>query len=290
MVIKYLDKIYTFLVINKEASFSKASKILGISQPAVTQQIRILEGFLGVTLFERKKNGVVLTKDGQNFLKIAQDFENFLEEFEKKVSKFKNYDSPFLIGASPTVGNYNLPECIKYYKTLINKEINLIIKSNDALFEDLKNSAIDMAFVTKKKDNGLNYVEWIEDELVVFSNKPLPSTIELDDLKNYKMICREPNSSTREFIKKVFEKENEFECDTLNIISLVHNSTALKYTVMNSPDQVVSIISKMVIKEELRDKKLFAAKIKGMNLKRKTYVVFKEKTKDIEAILKFIAS
>ncbi|WP_457563907.1 LysR family transcriptional regulator [Caminibacter pacificus] len=289
MVIKYLDKIYTFLVINKEASFSKASKILGISQPAVTQQIRILENFLGVTLFERKKNGVILTKDGQNFLTIAKEFEKFLEDFENKIDKFKNLDSPFLIGASPTVGNYNLPECIKYYKTLINKEINLIIKSNDALFEDVANSAIDMAFVTKKKKNGLNYVEWIEDELVVFSNKPLPSTIELEDLKNYKMICREPNSSTREFIKNVFEVQ-EFECDTLNIISLVHNSTALKYTVMNANDQVVSIISKMVIKEELRDKKLFAAKIKGMNLKRKTYVVYKEKTKDIEAILNFIKS
>jgi hypothetical protein len=59
---------------------------------------------------------------------------------------------------------------------------------------------------------------------------------------------------------------------------------------MNASDQVVSIISKMVIKEELRDKKLFAAKIKGMNLKRKTYVVYKEKTKDIDAILNFIKS
>jgi len=289
MVIKYLDKIYTFLVINKEASFSKASKILGISQPAVTQQIRILENFLGVTLFERKKNGVILTKDGQNFLNIAKEFEKFLGDFENKIEKFKNLDSPFLIGASPTVGNYNLPECIKYYKTLINKEINLIIKSNDALFEDIANSAIDMAFVTKKKKNGLNYVEWIDDELVVFSNKPLPSTIELEDLKNYKMICREPDSSTRDFIKKVFESK-KFDCDNLNIISLVHNSTALKYTVMNASDQVVSIISKMVIKEELREKKLFAAKIKGINLKRKTYVVYKEKTKDIEAILNFIKS
>ncbi len=289
MVIKYLDKIYTFLVINKHNSFSKASKVLGVSQPAVTQQIRTLENYLGVSLFERKKNGVILTKEGQNFLKIAEEFEEFLKTFDKKVNKFRQLDMPFLIGASPTVGNYNLPECIKYYKTLINKEINLIIKNNDALLEDVKNSALDMAFVTKKKNDGLNYVEWLEDELVVFSNKPLPPTIELDDLKNYKMICREPNSSTREFIKKVFE-EHHFGCDTLNILSVVHNSTALKYTVMNSNEQVVSIISKMVIKDEVREKKLFVAKIKGMDLKRKVYVVYKEKSKEIEAILNFIRS
>jgi len=146
-----------------------------------------------------------------------------------------------------------------------------------------------MAFVTKKKNDNLNYVEWLEDELVVISNKPIPPTLEMEDLKNYKMICREPNSSTREFIKKVFE-ENRFECDVLNVLSVVHNSTALKFTVMSSQEQVVSIISKMVIKDELKEKKLFAAKIKGVNLKRKTYIVFKEKTKDIEAILNFIRS
>jgi len=289
MVIKYLDKIYTFLVINRESSFSKASKVLGISQPAVTQQIRILEDYLGVSLFERKKNGVILTKEGQTFLIYAKEFEKFLNNFERKLEDFRNADSPFLIGASPTVGNYNLPECIKYFKSLIDREINLVIKSNDALLEDVEKKAIDMAFVTKKKRNSLNYVEWIEDELVVFSNKPLPPSMDLEDLKNYNMICREPDSSTRDFIKREFES-HEFACDTLNVISVVHNSTALKFTVMNSNEQVVSIISKMVIKDELRDKKLFMSKIKGLDLKRKTYIAYKDKTKEIEAILNFVKS
>jgi len=289
MITKHLDKIYTFLVINKELSFSKASKILGISQPAVTQQMRTLESYLGADLFERKKNGVVLTKKGQKFLELAKEFEDFLDSFEKKIEKFKNIDMPFIIGASPTLGNYNLPGCIKYYKTLINKDINLVIKSNEALLEDVKNSVIDMAFVTKKKNRSLHYEEWMEDELVVFSNKPLPPTIELKDLENYKMICRETDSSTREFIKKMFEEKN-FNCDILNIISVVHDSTALKYTVMNSNEQVVSIISKMVIKEELKEGKLFSSKIKDMNLKRKVYVAYKDKTKEIEIILNFIRS
>lgn len=289
MLTKYLDKIYTFLVINKELSFSKASKALGISQPAVTQQIRILEKYLGVTLFERKKNGVILTKNGQNFLKIAKEFENFLDGFEKKIEKFKNLDMPFVIGASPTFGNYNLPGCIKYYKNLINKEMNLVIKSNDELLNDIKNSVIDLGFVTKKKDNGLEYIEWMDDELVVFSNKPILRSIDLEDLKDYKMICRESNSSTREFIKKVFEKEG-FKCDNLNIVSVVHNSTALKFTVKNTQEQVISIISRMVIKDELKEGKFFLTKIKGLNLKRKAYMVYKTKTKEIEAIVNFINS
>jgi len=288
MIIKYLDKIYTFLIVYQKSSFSKASKVLGISQPAVTQQIKILEEFLGVSLFERKKNGVTLTKDGERFLIYAREFEKFLYSFENKIKDFKKLNMPFLIGASPPIGNYNLPECIKYFKKLINKEINLIVKDDESLLEDVEKRIIDMAFVTKKK-NGLDYVEWIEDELVVFSNKPLPPTMSIEDLKKYKLICRESNSSTREFIKSVFE-EFDFKCDMLNIISVVQNSTTLKCSIMNSKEQVVSIISKMVIKEELKNKKLFASKIKGLNLKREIYIAYKEKTKEIEAILRFIKS
>jgi DNA-binding transcriptional LysR family regulator len=287
MSIKYLDKIYTFLVIYKESSFSKASKVLGISQPAVTQQIRILEDFLGVSLFERKKSGVILTKEGQQFLKYAKDFEKFLNNFEKKLKEFKKLDTPFLIGASPTVGNYNLPECIKYFKSLIKKDINLIIKSNNELLDEADKGILDMVFVTKKKNNSLIYEKWMEDELVVFSNKPLPEKIDMEELKNYNMICREANSSTRDFIKKVFEEKN-FDCDSLNIVGVVHNSTALKNTILNSNEQVVSIISKSVIKEEVKHKKLFIAKVNGLNLKRNTYIGYKEKTKEIEAILNFI--
>jgi len=289
MVTKYLDKIYTFLVINKEESFSKASKILNISQPAVTQQIRILENYLGVSLFERKKNGVLLTKEGKQFFKIAKEFEKFLYDFDKKIESFKNLDMPFVIGASPTVGNYNLPECIKYYKSLINKKIDLVIKSNDTLIEEVKNGNLDLAFVTKKKDNSLHFVEWMDDELVVFSNKPLPPSLELNDLHNYKMICREEESSTRQAIKKIFQ-ESHIDCDTLNIVSVVHNSTALKNTILNANEQFVSIISKIVIKEEIKNNRLFVAKIKDVNLKRKTYIVYKRKTKEIEAIIKFITS
>ncbi|WP_141071020.1 helix-turn-helix domain-containing protein, partial [Campylobacter fetus] len=43
------NKIYTFMAIVKERSFSKASKVLGISQPAVTLQIKKLEEILQAT-------------------------------------------------------------------------------------------------------------------------------------------------------------------------------------------------------------------------------------------------
>jgi len=58
-VINDFSKFYTFMEIVKERSFSKASRALGISQPAVTLQIKKLEEMLQTTLIMRKKNGIV---------------------------------------------------------------------------------------------------------------------------------------------------------------------------------------------------------------------------------------
>ena len=68
-------KLNTFLTVVKEKSFSKASAKLGISQPAVTQQMRFLENYLGSSIVDRKKNGIRLTKEGEKLHQIAQKIE-----------------------------------------------------------------------------------------------------------------------------------------------------------------------------------------------------------------------
>ena len=50
-----------FYVVANNKSISKGAEELMISQPAVTQSIKMLEGQLGVTLFVRTKKGVILT-------------------------------------------------------------------------------------------------------------------------------------------------------------------------------------------------------------------------------------
>jgi DNA-binding transcriptional LysR family regulator len=54
-LLKDFTKLETFLVVVKEKSFSKASAKLGISQPAVTQQIKFIEEYLDSRVVERKK-------------------------------------------------------------------------------------------------------------------------------------------------------------------------------------------------------------------------------------------
>ena len=54
-----------FLALIEHAHFGRAAKALGVSQPALSKSIQLLENELGVTLFDRRTEGIVLTAFGQ---------------------------------------------------------------------------------------------------------------------------------------------------------------------------------------------------------------------------------
>src|SRR6266568_7180935 len=58
-------RIKYFLQIAEEGSMTRAAAVLGVAQPALSRQIRLLERDLGITLFHRTRRGVQLTEDGE---------------------------------------------------------------------------------------------------------------------------------------------------------------------------------------------------------------------------------
>ena len=79
-MLKDFIKLETFLTVARERSFSKASSKLGISQPAVTQQIKFIEKYLGCKVIERKKKGIKLTNEGEEVKKKAARHEKDIED------------------------------------------------------------------------------------------------------------------------------------------------------------------------------------------------------------------
>lgn len=279
---KYIDKIHTFLIVHKTKSFSKASKEMGVSQPAVTQQIKQLEEFLEVSLIERKKSGIILTKEGKYFFEIANELEDAINKIENKINQFKNKQFPFILGATPTVGNYILPNYLQYLQELTHKDINLHIDNNKLLCDAVKNGDLNLAVTTKKiDDEALIFTEWLEDELTFFSNKQIPSSLDFESLKNYKFVCKQENSSTRESLKEAFRNVG-YDCKDLNIVSTLNTSTSIKNMLTQSSSQLVSVISKNVIKDLLKNKRLFSTKIKNLNLHRSVYLVTPKHKEDKE--------
>jgi len=290
---RYIDKIYTFLVVYETKSFSKASKILQISQPAVTQKIKQLEEFVGTQLIERKKNGIILTSKGKYFLEIALNLKDCVDKVSNRIKYFKDFSLPLIIGASSTIGNYILPNYLAYLRQLVQKDINLIVKNNYQLLEQLEANKIDIAFTTiKTNDPNIEFIEWKKDNIVFFSNKPLPSSMEFDDLLNYEFLCREDGSVLKTEISKILKKHNK-DCSNFKITSYVDNSTALKFTILNAHKQYISIISLNSIKQEVDQKQLFITKIKGIDLYRNIYIAIPKSKKDdliINSIVKYLTS
>lgn len=60
-------RLKVFMAVAQEKSFTKAAAVLGVTQPAVSQNIAELEKGLGVKLFERQKGETVLSDEGKVF-------------------------------------------------------------------------------------------------------------------------------------------------------------------------------------------------------------------------------
>lgn len=297
-MLKDFSKIETFLVVARERGFSKASAKLGISQPAVTQQIKYLEDFLDTKLIDRKKNGIKLTSAGEELYKVALELESALVHAENRMLKIINKDITFNLGASFTIGNYILPgECLNTIGKHINNDIKLTIEVSKIIVDGIKDRSIDLGLIEAPIfDEDITYRKWLEDELVLFSNTPLPREINIEDLYNYRWVCREEGSHTRQIVSEKFQ-DIGIKCKEFDVISEVNSSTALLNTVLRSEKDlekpIISIISKYTIMQEVANKNLYQSRIKGVDLNRSLYVIFHKNNKSnpfIKSIVDYILS
>lgn len=107
-----------FYMVAEKGSISAAAEAMFISQPAVSQSIRQLEGKLGCRLFVRTAKGVSLTTEGKELYTYVAAGIGELERGERRLASLINLDSGEMhIGASDmTLEYFLLPYLEKFHK------------------------------------------------------------------------------------------------------------------------------------------------------------------------------
>ncbi len=295
-MLKDFAKVLTFLTVVRERSFSKASAKMGISQPAVTQQIKFIEEYMQAKLLDRKKNGIILTKEGDELYRIAQRLEKCIQNTEKEIVKIINKELNFIISSSYTIGSYILPGYLNDIKESIANEVFINIKKSNEAIDDLISEKADIALIESPNfRDGVIYREWMEDELVFFSNAPLPKYIKPSDLKKYAWVCREENSHTRKVMAEIFGELALSCAEDFDMRSVLSDSTAVKQTVLKYPTdskkQVIAVMSRFVIADEIERGVLFESRLKTKKIKRKLYIAYLKQDKHnayVDNVVKYL--
>ena len=241
-----------------------------------------------------KRQGIRLTKTGEELHKIALKLDKCINNSEKEMLKLINKDIVFILGASFMVGNYILPAFLNKIKEEIKNDVMLQIDDSNKITEELIDRKVDFAILEHPifRDD-IIFREWLEDELFLVSKSPLPRYIKPEELYNYHWICREESSHTRKIVQEAFDSMG-IDCKSFDLRSTVSSSTAVKQMILKTPNEdipTVSIISRHIIKDELENGQLYYARIKGFKLSRTLYIAYlKEKKHDavIDTIISFL--
>ncbi|QOY55037.1 LysR family transcriptional regulator [Candidatus Sulfurimonas marisnigri] len=296
-MLKDFAKLQTFLMVIKERSFSKASAKLGISQPAVTQQIKFIEDYLDTKIVDRKKNGILLTKEGEDLYRIASRLEKAIAGSEKELLKIINKDFTFVMGSSNAIGNYILPNYLCDIKKRIDNNVYMNVALSIDIIDQLQDKKIDVALIESPVfRDGIVYREWVLDELVVFSNQPIKKHLTVEDMMAFDWICRDEHSHTRKLTSEVFE-EIGVQCNNFSVLGVLGSPTAIKESILhadkNSERPVVSVMSRHVIAQELKDGRLFEARLKNYKIERNFYIAYlKERKHDafVDNVVNYLLS
>jgi DNA-binding transcriptional LysR family regulator len=137
------------LLVADQASFSGAAKILGVRQSAVSRRVRKLEDELGVSLFERRSDGVRPTDAGQLFLRRARAaFKELDGAVKGAMAAGRGTDGVIRIGLLPCLASGNLGILLGGYRVSHpGVAMELFEGSSQHQIGKIMDRSLDLAFV-----------------------------------------------------------------------------------------------------------------------------------------------
>lgn len=198
-----------FLAVAEHQSFTRAAEALNVSQPALSQQVRLLEEGLGAQLFDRSGRTTRLTDSGEAYLQYVRRASQEFQEAKRALHDVDDLSRGALrVAVTPTFTTYLVGPLIEAFHTRYpNISINLREISQEHMEEMLLADEIDVGIAfsstsTTELDLEPLLVETLA--LVVRTGHPLAGEISigLEALSAESLVLLSPEFATREQIDR----------------------------------------------------------------------------------------
>lgn len=200
-------KLETFRVVAQTRKISTAAKLLHLSQPAVTAQVRALEEECGRALLIRSSKGVTPTEWGLRLLDAAKQVQEILGEVETAFQEEPAVGEEVVLAASMTTAAYVVPPLVAGYRAVEGRvPFRLQVSNTARVLEWVAEGRVPLALVEGRLRSPRVHLErYLEDELVAVaaaSARDLRGVARAADLAKVPLLLREPGSNTRAVVEE----------------------------------------------------------------------------------------
>jgi DNA-binding transcriptional LysR family regulator len=265
-------RLKVFQSVANHKSFTRASKELLISQPAISKHIQELESLYKVKLFERIGTRIAITAEGELLLSHSNRILNAFESLDYEMRQLTQSISGILrIGAETTYAQYSLPAlAAAYIKRNPSTKLTIISGNSRDIEASVFNKEIDLAIISSDKEiGGMEYLPYQKDQIVAFcssrstlSDQQKISTIQL---KQIPIVLPQLGNELLLTIETTLEI-NELKLQQLNIMMQLDNTESIKNFVENS--DTLGFTTYRSIAPEIANGKFKVIEINSLNFNR----------------------
>jgi DNA-binding transcriptional LysR family regulator len=269
-------QLQAFCAVVEKKSFSQAAEQLGVTQPAVSLQVRALEQRLGQSLLDRSGRRVEPTEAGRRLYRSAQRMLALEEQLLDEVSADDGrLTGTLAIGASTGPGAHLVPLLLcEFQREHPDLHVALSIWDTQTVIDRVVDRQLELGVVgALRRHRSLEFEPLVRDEIVLAvppGHDAAGGTISLDQLKEETLIVMQEGAGVRQVVEEELRRaglrlrgiEPKLE---LGLQESIKSAVAAGYG--------VAFISRTAIEGELAAGRLAAAQVEGVEPARQIYIV-----------------
>lgn len=267
-----LRQLLTLCTVVDKGSFSHAAEDLGISQPAVSFQIRSLEDRIGQRLLDRSGRRVTLTDAGRVVDAHGRRMLALEDELLREVADLSEHLSgPLVLGSSTGPGELLLPHLLGGFKRENPEvEVSLVVQDTQTVCDRVLDDEIELGVVgAARPHRGLVFEPFVRDELVVICPPDHPlagrSRIALSDLAAQPLILQQRGSGVRAVLEAAFRAAG-IRMRDLDVILEIGLQQSVRVAVLDGLG--ITVISRLAVERDIAEGRLAAVEVAGAVLAR----------------------